>query len=45
MSAKAKITGSVVAEFPSPAEQYLEPLGVFASLRVANPLKGRLRLI
>ena len=25
MSAKAKISGSVVAGFPSPAEQYLEP--------------------
>ena len=25
MSAKAKVSGSVVAGFPSPAEQYLEP--------------------
>ena len=25
MSAKAKISGSVIAGFPSPAEQYLEP--------------------
>ena len=28
MSAKAKVAGSVVAGFPSPAEQYLEPLGL-----------------
>ena len=28
MSAKAKVSGSVVAGFPSPAEQYLEPLGL-----------------
>ena len=27
MSTKAKVAGSVVAGFPSPAEQYLEPLG------------------
>ena len=25
MNAKAKVSGSVVAGFPSPAEQYLEP--------------------
>ena len=28
MSAKAKVSGSVVAGFPSPAEQYQEPLGL-----------------
>ena len=28
MSTKAKVAGSVVAGFPSPAEQYLEPLGL-----------------
>lgn len=28
MSAKAKVSGSVVAGFPSPTEQYLEPLGL-----------------
>ena len=27
MSAKAKVSGSVVAGFPSPAEQYQGPLG------------------
>jgi DNA polymerase V len=37
MSAKAKISGSVVAGFPSPAEQYLEPPLDLNELLVKRP--------
>ena len=38
MSAKAEISGSVVAGFPSPAEQYLKPLGSRFARRVRFPM-------
>ena len=37
MSAKAKLSGSVVAGFPSPAEQYLEPPLDLNELLVKRP--------
>ncbi len=37
MSAKAKVSGSVVAGFPSPAEQYLEPPLDLNELLVKRP--------
>ena len=37
MSAKAKVSGSVVAGFPSPAEQYLEPPLDLNELLVRRP--------
>lgn len=37
MPAKAKISGSVVAGFPSPAEQYLEPPLDLNDLLVKRP--------
>ena len=37
MPAKAKISGSVVAGFPSPAEQYLEPPLDLNELLVKRP--------
>ena len=37
MSSKAKISGSVVAGFPSPAEQYLEPPLDLNELLVRRP--------
>ena len=37
MSAKAKVSGSVVAGFPSPAEQYLEPPLDLNELMVKRP--------
>ena len=37
MSSKAKISGSVVAGFPSPAEQYLEPPLDLNELLVKRP--------
>ena len=37
MSAKAKISGSVIAGFPSPAEQYLEPPLDLNELLVKRP--------
>ena len=37
MSSKAKISGSVVAGFPSPAEQYQEPTLVLNELLVKRP--------
>ena len=37
MSAKAKVAGSVVAGFPSPAEQYLEPPLDLNELLVKRP--------
>ena len=42
MSRNAKVSGSVVAGFPSPAEQYQETLGLIASPRVAITREGRL---
>ena len=37
MSLKAKVSGSVVAGFPSPAEQYLEPPLDLNELLVKRP--------
>ena len=37
MGAKAKVSGSVVAGFPSPAEQYLEPPLDLNELLVKRP--------
>ena len=38
MSKKAQVVGSVVAGFPSPAEQYLEPPLDLIDLLVKRPL-------
>ena len=41
MSAKTKVSGSVVAGFPSPAEQYLEPPLDLNELLVRRPVVDR----